>query len=643
MVQKGTCLMLRSVLSPETCAACRNCCIFEEQSAWELPTFLPHSAQRLQDIDPTAVTEDGARIRIALSYDETHTAKPCPFLDPETGCVLPADEKPFACSIWPLRVMLRPDGSPGIALYHGCPGLPDAQEAALCSLLENGLRARILSETAKDASLILPYHPNYRFLDGKYSSLYPEPTAVYRYFTELSALPHGSGNTGAIRRWALETAERLRLSAYADETGNVIIRKPASPGYEQHPRVILQGHMDMVCAKLPDCSKDMETEGLTLCWSDEYLSADGTTLGGDDGIAVAYAFAVLESDSIAHPPLTVILTVDEETGMDGAAGLSADALEGTYLINFDSEEEGIFTVGCAGGVRVHLQYPAACSDVYGTALTLTLSGLQGGHSGAEIHKPLLNANTAMLRLLRAPDTPFRLSGFSGGVRDNVIPTECTAVLVCLPQSAEQIADAVRLELSAIQAEYPSETGIRLEIRTQENHSGTAVSETETADMLAKLRLLPNGVQRMNETLHMPETSLNLGIFSMHDSIMHVDALVRSGINSDKKKLAQKLGALAAEAGGSSSESGNYPAWEYRERTKLEQTAAAVFEKCFGKKPVIQTIHAGLECGILSDKAPRLECISIGPDLFEIHTPRERLSLPSAQRTWEFLLALLKAL
>jgi dipeptidase D len=292
---------------------------------------------------------------------------------------------------------------------------------------------------------------------------------------------------------------------------------------------------------------------------------------------------------------------------------------------------------------VHLQYPAACTDVSGAVLTLTLSGLQGGHSGAEIHKPLLNANTAMLRLLLAVKMPFRLAAFSGGVRDNVIPSESSAVLFCAPESVEQIAAAVRSELSAVQAEYPNETGVRLDITMADNSSGSAMSEAETANMLGELRLLPNGVQSMNETLHMPETSLNLGIFSLHDGFMHVDALIRSGINAKKEALAQQLESLVAKAGGKSSESGNYPAWEYREGTKLEQTAAAVFEKCYGKKPVIQTIHAGLECGILSGKAPALECISIGPDLFDIHTPRERLSLLSAQRTWEFLLALLKAL
>ena len=202
---------------------------------------------------------------------------------------------------------------------------------------------------------------------------YPQPEAVFRYFSELAAIPHGSGHTEGIRRWALNTAERLGLEHSSDAAGNVIIRKAASNGYENHPRVILQGHMDMVCAKLPDCPKNMETEGLDLIWGEEYLSADGTTLGGDDGIAIAYAFAILEDDSIPHPPLTAVFTVDEETGMDGANALSPEALDGTYLINIDSEEEGIFTVGCAGGVRVHMQYPVKTVAAGGTALCIAIS------------------------------------------------------------------------------------------------------------------------------------------------------------------------------------------------------------------------------------------------------------------------------
>lgn len=473
---------------------------------------------------------------------------------------------------------------------------------------------------------------------------YPQPESVFRYFSQIAAIPHGSGNTAGIRSWALETAKSLGLEASADETGNVIIRKQASAGYEDHPAVILQGHLDMVCAKLPDCSKNMETDGLDLVWDDDFLSADGTTLGGDDGIAIAYAFAVLERDDLPHPPLTAIFTVDEETGMDGATALPPAALDGTYLINLDSEEEGIFTVGCAGGVRVHLHEPADTAACTGTKLRLTLSGLTGGHSGAEIHKPLLNANVTMLRLLTAAESDMQLCKLDGGVRDNVIPTECTAEIIVPPENANRIAAAAEDMLRQIKAEFPNETAIALKTEiTPDAHCDAALTADATKYLLAQLLSLPNGVQKMNEKLHMPETSLNLGIFSLKDGIMHIDALIRSGINAEKEALAQTLRKMAEAAGGTATESGNYPAWEYVPDTKLEAAASAVFQKVYGKAPVIQTIHAGLECGILAAKAPQLQCLSIGPDLLDIHTPRERLSISSAQRTWDFLLHLLAAL
>ena len=469
---------------------------------------------------------------------------------------------------------------------------------------------------------------------------FPQPQAVYRYFTALAAIPHGSGNTAGIRKWALDTAAKMGLSAHADETGNVIIRKDGSAGYEDHPRVILQGHLDMVCAQLPDCKKDMTQEGLDLVWTADSLSADGTTLGGDDGIAVAYAFAVLESDSIPHPPLTVILTVDEETGMDGATGLSPEELDGVSLINIDSEEEGVFTVGCAGGVRSHLRFPVMMQPVGGDRLTVSLSGLTGGHSGAEIHKPLLNANTAMLTLLSGVTAPFSLAELDGGVRDNVIPTECRAVLYT--DDAEAVGQSLAAGLERLKAAYPGETGIRLEISAEQG-SEYALSAADTKKLLNTLKLLPNGVQEMNTVLNMPETSLNLGIFELRADAMLVDALIRSGVNAKKEQLAKKLCQIAENAGGSASESGNYPAWEYRPGTALEQTAVRVFTAQYGKAPQVVTIHAGLECGILSDKAPQLACISVGPDIYDIHTPRERLSIPSVQRTWDFLCALLKEL
>lgn len=466
---------------------------------------------------------------------------------------------------------------------------------------------------------------------------------VLNYFQQICVIPHGSGNTAGIRQWCLDTANALGLDAYADEPGNVIIRKPASAGYEAHPGVILQGHMDMVCAKLPDCPKNMETEGLDLIRDDAagILYADGTTLGADDGVAVAYAFAVLADNTLPHPKLTVIITVDEETGMDGATGLAPAELTGQYLINIDSEEEGVLTVGCAGGVRNHLHFPCETAEVTGTAVRFTVSGLTGGHSGAEIHKPLLNANLAALEILRAVKTPFSLAAFSGGVRDNVIPTECSAELIT--NSGDTVREEIEAAFAALKRNNPQETGMALAVSQTEGYTCTALTADAAAKLLDTLSVLPNGVQQMNEALGMPQTSLNLGVFSLNGGEMQVDALVRSGVNAEKYVLADTLKAIAENAGGTAERSGDYAAWEYKPGTALERTAAEVFAAQYGKVPEIVTIHAGLECGILSAKAPQLECISIGPDIPDIHTPRERLPLDSAERTWEYLLALLKAL
>ena len=472
---------------------------------------------------------------------------------------------------------------------------------------------------------------------------FPYPEAVFRYFSELSAIPHGSGNTARIRKWALDTARNLSLDAHDDSAGNVIIRKIASKGYEQHSSVILQGHLDMVCAMLPSCSKDMSQEGLDLIWGDEYLSADGTTLGGDDGIAVAYAFALLESQTIPHPPLTVILTADEETGMDGAAGLSPEELDGDCLINLDSEEEGILTVGCAGGIRSHLIFPARQFPCSGTWLKLCISGLTGGHSGTEIHKPLLNANTAMLNLLNAISCPFRLSSWEGGIRDNVIPTECKVIICFPPAYLQTIAEELRIQAEQLRSDYTEETGFRFETEHAAVPERKAVSAADSLSLIQALSALPNGVQEMNPKLNMPETSLNLGIFSLKTDGMHIDALIRSGNNAKKSQLAAALAEKAVKAGGTAAQSGNYPAWEYQPDTKLEQIAVRTFQSLYGKKPVVRTIHAGLECGILSSKNPLLQCISIGPDILDIHTPRERLSVSSAARTWNYLCEMLKEL
>ena len=472
---------------------------------------------------------------------------------------------------------------------------------------------------------------------------FPEPQAVFRYFSQISAVPHGSGNTAAIRSLCLETAASLGLSCCADAAGNVIIRKQASPGYEQHPGVILQGHLDMVCAKRPDCPIDMEKEPIRLIFDGDTLRADGTTLGGDDGIALAYAFAILADPDAVHPPLTVIFTADEETGMDGAAGLSPDALTGDLLINLDSEDEGVFTVGCAGGVRVHAVFPAQTAPASGTAVTVSLSGLTGGHSGTEIDKSRLNACTAVISILHALGIPFAISALSGGVRDNVIPSECTARLICSQEDAPKICAALQNKADALRCRYPEESGFTFRIETADSENAQAISPARTAALLDVLAGVPNGVQTCNEALHLPQTSLSLGILRLTDAGIETDHLIRSAVNEEKRALADRLAGICRSTGGTVSESGDYPAWEYTPGTQLEQTAVSVYRKMTGKDPVIETIHAGVECGILAAKKPGLQCISVGPDLRDVHTPRESLSIPSAARTFLFLQNLLKSI
>ena len=472
---------------------------------------------------------------------------------------------------------------------------------------------------------------------------FPEPESVFQYFAELSAIPRGSGNTAGIRQWCLDKAAALGISAHADSAGNVILKKAATPGYETHPPVILQGHLDMVCAKLPDCPVNMETEPPQLIWNDDFVCADGTTLGGDDGIAIAYAFALLERSDLPHPPLTVLLTNDEETGMDGADGLQPSELTGDLLINLDSEEEGILTVGCAGGVRVHMNIPFETELFAGTIVKLTLHGLIGGHSGTEIHKPLMNAVTAITGLLAAVRIPYRLISVEGGVRDNVIPTSCTVQLTCDETAVFPLCEKIAAGLDDMKTAYPSEIHAELSTESTSTADGRTLTAQATEALIRFLRLIPNGVQEVNSRLQMPETSLNLGIICLENGILRLDSLIRSGSNSKKEALAALLCQMAENEGGEAEESGRYPAWEYQPDTRLEQAAVRVYRRLYHKKMTVRTIHAGLECGILSAKKPALQCISIGPDLFDVHTPRERLSVPSAARTWKYLTELLAEL
>lgn len=477
---------------------------------------------------------------------------------------------------------------------------------------------------------------------GKLQGLSPE--RVFYYFEKLCAIPHGSGNTKQISDYLVCFATEHGLAYKQDHLNNVIIFCPGTCGYEDHSPVILQGHMDMVCEKDDSSQIDMHTQGLELAHDGSWVFAKGTTLGGDDGIAVAYALALMADSTIAHPPLEVVVTVDEETGMYGAAGIDLSQLKSRTLINIDSEEEGVFTVSCAGGARGRITLPVLRRAVYGPCVRLTVEGLQGGHSGVEIHKKRANANKVMGILLDRvqQSMPICLTGLSGGAKDNAIPRSCQVTLVALGMYPERI-NQITMELEKEIREQFEEPEAVIRGDSVDALGGNALTTEATAKVIALLNSVPNGVQVWSRDIEgLVQTSLNLGVADLTEELQLTFA-VRSSVNEEKRALLDRLQELAKFYGGSYSETGDYPAWEYKKDSHLRDTMVEVYSDMFAKAPQVVAIHAGLECGLLSEKLPGLDCVSIGPDMQDIHTSRERLSIASTERTWNFLLEVLKRL
>ena len=470
------------------------------------------------------------------------------------------------------------------------------------------------------------------------------PANVFAYFEKLCSIPHGSGNTKPISDYLVSFAREQGLRYVQDDLNNVIIFADGTEGYEDHAPVIIQGHMDMVCEKDADCPIDMETDGLDVTHDGEYVFARGTTLGGDDGIAVAYALALLADRSIAHPPLEVVITVDEETGMYGAAGIDLSELKGRTLLNIDSEEEGIFTVSCAGGARGTIHLPLERRAVYGPCIKLTVEGLQGGHSGVEIHKNRANATKVMGEFLSRVQAlmPLCITKLTGGSKDNAIPRSCEATLVALGMYIERIND-VAAQLQAEIREKYDEPGAIVRGDDVDALGGNALTTQCTSKVIALLNAAPNGVQAWSSDIPgLVQTSLNLGVAQMGEELSLTFA-VRSSVNAEKRELLSRLEELAKFYDGSYTEMGDYPAWEYKKESLLRDTMVSVYRDMFAKEPEVVAIHAGLECGLLSEKLPGLDCVSLGPDMKDIHTSREKLNIASTQRTWEFLLEVLKQL
>lgn len=489
-----------------------------------------------------------------------------------------------------------------------------------------------------------------------------QPQKVFTYFERICQIPHGSGNIEQISNYIADFAKERGLFCIQDELKNIIIIKEATPGYEQEEPYILQGHMDMVAVKEPGCNIDMTKESLRLKVENGRIYAEGTSLGGDDGIAVAYCLAILDAPELDHPRLEIILTVDEETGMEGAMGIDLSMLQGKRMINLDQEEEGIFITSCAGGARVDVTIPVQRVTVNQdrdkmSVIELKITGLAGGHSGTEIDKKGGNANVLLGQLLEKimAQTDAVLSSLQGGVADNAIPKEACARIAVSDGELEQIKKLIteqeidlKEQLSTTDPEFmiacsiipAAEKAVLPEAETSDSQmvcfSGEAVRNA-----LACLDKLPNGVITMSrDVVGLVETSLNLGIMKLTENALVLEYAVRSSVNQEREVLCSQMQEIAAQYGATVTVRNAYPGWAYRADSSLRNHMCTVYEKMYGHAPKLEAIHAGLECGILAGKIQGLDCISIGPDLNDVHTAQESMDIASVQRVWNYLLTVL---
>ena len=472
-----------------------------------------------------------------------------------------------------------------------------------------------------------------------------EPASVFYYFEEICGIPHTSHHEKALSDYCVQFAKAHGLACRQDEMGNLLIKAPATPGYEKEPGLILQGHLDMVGDKTADCPLDLEKDAIHPVVDGGYVCAEGTTLGGDDGIAVAYALAVLDAKDIPHPALEVVLTVCEEVGLLGASAMDLSDLEGRMLVNIDSEEEGVLTAGCAGGRRVECHLPIARVPVTGTAVKADVIGLVGGHSGTEIHKGRANAIALLgrwLTLLTENGVDYAALTLSGGAKENVIPKESSITLVLPTGITEGVHTAAAQFAAQVQAEYGmADPAIRLQLTEQGCGAFSALDADSTQRLRKALLLMPWGVQAMSmDVPGLVETSLNLGVAEMDEQEAILRFSIRSSVPSAKELLCCKVQTLTELLGVGVRFHGDYPAWTYARESALRDRCVAVYEAQYGKKPQIAALHAGLECGILSGKIEGLDCISFGPNLLHVHTPNERADIASVARVWEYLKAIL---
>ena len=471
------------------------------------------------------------------------------------------------------------------------------------------------------------------------------PSLVFKYFEEISQIPRGSGNEKEISDYLYKFAKDLNLEVVQDDYLNIIIKKPATKGYENCPGVILQGHMDMVCEKNKDVDHDFEKDPIELKIVDDMIYANGTTLGADNGIAVAMSLAILASNDLAHPALEVLITSNEEAGMTGAMGLDGSIFNGKYIINLESEEEGYLLVSCAGGNRSYVTLPLTFKPIAEDkqVLLLEVKGLLGGHSGMDIVKQRANSNVTMGRILNSLGVEFDLVEVNGGSKNNAIPRECEAKIVVNKDQVDALKDSVSKIEEILKHEFRS-TDANLQVVVSESNADKALSDDCKSKVILLLNLIPNGIQTQSMEIEgLVESSTNLGVVKTENNIMSFESAVRSSVATLRENINNKTKLIADYVGANFENTDGYPAWEYAKDSKLEQLCIDVYEKLTGKKPIITAIHAGLECGLLLDKMPGCEAISMGPDMFEVHTPNEHVSITSIKNVWDYLVKVLESM
>ncbi|MDZ7373378.1 MAG: aminoacyl-histidine dipeptidase [candidate division KSB1 bacterium] len=474
-----------------------------------------------------------------------------------------------------------------------------------------------------------------------------KPEHLWRHFDELRKIPRCSGNEAGAGDYVISVAHRLGLAWERDEVGNIVVRKPASPGHEGAETIVLQGHLDMVCEKNSDVEHDFRKDPIEVERRGDWLTAMGTTLGSDNGIGVAAALAVLEDRALIHGPLECLFTVDEETGLTGASHLKPGFLKGRKLINLDSEEEGVLFIGCAGGGDNEVTLPIRRDPAFsGARIRIGVTGLRGGHSGIDIDKGRANAIRVVARLIYelGKTAPVRLVSVEGGNKRNAIPREAEAVVVVAEQELGRVEEVLRQSFAAIRFEYKAvETEMALDVRAVEDPRAPMAADSHLRT-IGLLLGLPHGVLAMSQEMPgLVETSNNLAVVRTMNDQVQISLSSRSSIMSALNATRDIIRAVAEMVGATVEQGGGYPAWTPNLNSPLLRAVQEVHRQLFGKEAEVKAIHAGLETGIIGEKFPGMDMISMGPQIEHPHSPDERVNIPSVERFWNFLTKVLEAL